>query len=122
MLAAFEAATAGLPDGLAHVEYFKAKEQPVSSVAPGAFKLTLAKRGETIEVPANKTILEALLDHGIEADYSCQDGVCGTCEVKVVSGVPDHRDSLLSKSERESNKTMMICVSRCLGDHLTLDL
>jgi tetrachlorobenzoquinone reductase len=63
-----------------------------------------------------------LLDHGIEADYSCQDGVCGTCEVKVVSGVPDHRDSLLSKAERESNKTMMICVSRCVGDHLTLDL
>ncbi len=122
MLAAFEAATAGLPDGLAHVEYFKAKEQPASTVAPGSFKLTLAKRGETIEVPADKTILEALLDHGIEADYSCQDGVCGTCEVKVVSGVPDHRDSLLSKSERESNKTMMICVSRCLGDHLTLDL
>lgn len=122
MLAAFESATAGLPDGFAHVEYFKAKEQPASAVAPGAFKLTLAKSGRTIEVPANKTILDALLDNGIVADYSCQDGVCGTCETRILAGQADHRDSLLSKAERESNKTMMICVSRCVGDALTLDL
>jgi ferredoxin-NADP reductase len=122
MLAAFEAATASLPEGLAHVEYFKAKEQPLPASAPGAFKLTLAKSGLTIDVPANQTILEALLEAGIEADYSCQDGVCGTCETKIIAGAPDHRDSLLSKAERESNKTMMICVSRCAGDHLTLDL
>ncbi len=122
MLAAFETATAGLPDGFAHVEYFKAREQPASAAAPGAFTLTLAKSGKTIEVAANQTILEALLANGIEADYSCQDGVCGTCETKIVAGVADHRDSLLSKSERESNKTLMICVSRCAGDHLTIDL
>ena len=122
MLAAFEAATASLPDGFAHVEYFKAREQQASATAPGAFTLTLAKSGRTIEVAANQTILEALLANDVEADYSCQDGVCGTCETKIITGVADHRDSLLSKSERESNKTMMICVSRCLGDHLTLDL
>ncbi len=122
MLAAFEAATAHLPEGHAHVEYFSAREQPKSDVPEGAFALTLAKSGRTLTVQADKTILEALLDAGIDADYSCQDGVCGTCEVKVITGVPDHRDSLLSKAERESNKTMMICVSRCKGDQLTIDL
>lgn len=122
MLAAFEAATAHLPEVFAHVEYFTAKAAPASASAPGAFTLTLAKSGKTIEVPADKSILEALLEAGFEVDYSCQDGVCGSCETKIIAGVADHRDSLLSKAERESNRTMMICVSRCVGDHLTLDL
>jgi len=122
MLAAFEAATAQLPEGRAHVEYFSAKAPSPGAPAPGAFLVTLARSGRTFEVPADKSILETMLDLGLHADYSCQDGVCGTCETKVVSGIPDHRDSLLSKAERESNKTTMICVSRCLGDHLTLDL
>ncbi len=121
MLSAFEAATDAMSDR-AHVEYFKAKEQPVSASPPGFFTVTLARSGKTVEVAADKSIIEALLDVGVQADYSCQDGVCGTCETKVLAGLPEHRDSLLSKAERESNKTMMICVSRCLGDSLTLDL
>jgi vanillate O-demethylase ferredoxin subunit len=122
MLAAFEAATAGLPEDHVHVEYFKAKEPSAGGLPPGAFRLVLAKSGATIDVPADKSILEALLEAGFDAEYSCQDGVCGTCETRIVAGVADHRDSLLSKSERASNKTMMICVSRCAGDSLTLDL
>lgn len=122
MLAAFEAAAAGLPEGFAHVEYFQAKAPAADAPAPGAFKLILAKSGETLDVPANKTILETLLEAGFDADYSCQDGVCGTCETKILAGVADHRDSILSNGERAANKTMMICVSRCVGDSLTLDV
>jgi ferredoxin len=53
---------------------------------------------------------------------SCMEGTCGTCEVDVLDGVPDHRDSFLSPPERESNETMLICVSRCAGKKLTIDL
>ncbi len=53
---------------------------------------------------------------------SCLEGVCGTCETAVVGGEPDHRDSLLSDDEKAAGDYMMICVSRCLGARLVLDL
>lgn len=119
MLAAFEAATAGLPPDNVHTEYFTAKE-PV--VAKGGFDVVLARSGLTLFVAAGKTILDTLRENGIEAPHSCLEGVCGTCETAVLDGVPEHRDSVLSARERASNKTMMICCSGCVGDRLTLDL
>jgi ferredoxin len=53
---------------------------------------------------------------------SCQEGVCGTCETLDIDGIPDHRDSLLTEDERESNEYMMICVSRAKSERLVLDL
>ena len=119
MLAAFEAATAALPRDQVHVEYFSAKEPPA---AAGGFTVVLAKSGKQVAVPAGKTILETLLDAGMEVPYSCMEGVCGTCEARVIEGVPDHRDLVLSEAEHASGKTMMICCSGCKGDRLVLDL
>ncbi len=52
---------------------------------------------------------------------SCREGTCGTCEVRVLDGIPEHRDSVLSLEERLANETMMACVSRCRGHRLVLD-
>ena len=108
MLEAFEAATASRPPAHVHVEYFKAKEKPA---AEGGFEVKLARSNRTISVQAGKTILDALLDAGITANYACAEGVCGTCETRVIEGIPDHRDLFLSKEEQAENKTIMICCS-----------
>jgi tetrachlorobenzoquinone reductase len=55
-------------------------------------------------------------------DFDCRDGTCGTCETKVVKGVPEHRDDVLSESERAGNTVMMICVSRAASEELVLEL
>jgi ferredoxin len=73
-------------------------------------------------IPPGKTILDVVRDAGVDVGYSCEQGICGACETKVISGVPDHRDSILSDSERAANKTMMICCSGCKSDRLVLDL
>src|SRR5690554_6509104 len=78
--------------------------------------------GNEIEVAADETILAAMIRSGVPALNSCQEGICGTCETVVLAGTPLHRDSLLSEEERASNETMMICVSRCVGDRLVLEL
>jgi len=78
--------------------------------------------GSEIEVAADETILAAMIRSGVPALNSCQEGICGTCETVVLEGTPLHRDSLLSDEERASNETMMICVSRCVGDRLVLEL
>jgi vanillate O-demethylase ferredoxin subunit len=119
MLEAFEAATADRPAGQVHVEYFKAKERPA---AEGGFQVRLARSNRTITVEAGKTILNALLDAGIAASFSCTEGVCGTCETRVIEGIPDHRDLFLGKEEHAANNTMMICCSGSKSSVLVLDL
>ena len=81
MLQAFEAATADRPAGQVHVEYFKAREKPA---ADGGFEVRLARSKQTIAVQPGQTILDALLAAGINANYACSEGVCGTCETRVI--------------------------------------
>jgi tetrachlorobenzoquinone reductase len=119
MLEAFEAATADRPADHVHVEYFQAREAPANK---GGFEVRLARSNRTIAVEAGRTILDALLDAGIAANYACTEGVCGTCETRVLDGIPDHRDQFLSKEEQAANKTIMICCSGARSRSLVLDL
>jgi vanillate O-demethylase ferredoxin subunit len=119
MLAAFERATIGLPAQTVHVEYFAAKE-PVT--VRGGFEVVLSRSGRSVFVPDHSTILDALAAAGIPVEHSCLEGVCGTCETKVLEGIPDHHDMVLSAQERASNRTMMICCSGSRAGRLVLDL
>ena len=119
MLAAFETATAGWPRPQIHVEYFTAKEAPATD---GGFIVELRRSGRELMVPAGKTILETVRAAGIEAASSCEAGICGTCETRVISGIPDHRDQWLSDEEKAANKTVMICCAGCKSERLVLDL
>lgn len=119
MLASFEEATADRPRERVHLEYFQAKEAPAVA---GGFTVVLAKSAREVMVPEGKTILDALLDAGMDLPYSCTEGVCGTCETKVLEGIPDHRDLILTREEQAANRSMMICCSGSLSQRLVLDL
>ena len=119
MLSAFETVTGDLPRERVHVEYFSAKEPPAVA---GGFKVVLAKSGREFIVPPGKTILDTLLDAGLDIPYSCMEGVCGTCETRVVEGTPDHRDLILTEEEHATGKIMMICCSGSKSEKLVLDL
>ena len=110
----------GWPNGGVHSEYFAAK--PTRRInAP--FVVELAKSNKRLTVPADKSILEVLRENGIEAESSCESGVCGTCRTRLLSGVADHRDMVLSDEEKSENTDAMICVSRAgEGEVLVLDL
>jgi ferredoxin-NADP reductase len=105
-----------------HVERFSptARAAPVGPAS--AFDVELALSGRTLTVPAEQSILETIEKAGIGVLSSCREGTCGTCETGVLSGVPDHRDSLLTEQERARNDAMMICVSRARSPRLVLDL
>lgn len=121
MLAAFEAAAAeaAIPPSHIHVERFSA--EPADASGDVSFELELAS-GATYTVPAGKSILDVLTKAGEPVMYSCKEGTCGTCETAVLEGEPLHRDVILSAAERAGNRTMMICVSRCKGKKLKLDI
>jgi ferredoxin-NADP reductase len=121
MLNAFEAGgrEIGLPN--LHLERFSAAAPTVSSL-PKAFEVELQSTGKCYVVEEGKTILETLLDEGLDLAYSCQAGICGSCETGVVRGTPEHLDSVLGEAEKARNDRMMICVSRSLCSRLVLDL
>ncbi|MEZ5654026.1 MAG: PDR/VanB family oxidoreductase [Burkholderiaceae bacterium] len=119
MLDAFEAACAGRDPARVHLERFAPVAQAASE---GGFTVELARTGRVLAIPAGKTIAEVLIENGVDVSVSCAQGICGTCETRVLSGVPDHRDSLLSAQEKAANDVMMICCSGCRSGSLVLDL
>lgn len=118
MLTAFSGATNSIVDDRVHVEYFTPKHE----AADGGFLVRLERSGTEHFVPEGCSILDTLRAAGLDMPSSCEQGICGTCETPVLAGVPDHRDSILTESERQANDTMMICCSGCSGDRLVLDL
>ncbi|MFF4250167.1 PDR/VanB family oxidoreductase [Streptomyces sp. NPDC001663] len=102
------------------VERFSPKAQQVGENS--AFEVELAQSGRTVTVTPDVSVLDAVRAAGVEVLFSCTEGTCGTCETDVLEGTPDHRDSVLTDEEREAGETMMICVSRCRGGRLVLDL
>ncbi|GAA2761556.1 PDR/VanB family oxidoreductase [Streptomyces paradoxus] len=115
-----DAVEASCPPGVLRVERFQPKEQETGGNT--AFEVELARSGRTLTVAPDVSVLDAVRAAGVEVLYSCTEGTCGTCETDVLDGDPDHRDSVLTDDERAAGETMLICVSRCRGGRLVLDL
>ena len=122
LLDAVEEACASWPDGSLHLERFAAKVVEASEDALDSFEVECARSGVTVTVAEGTSIFDAVEKAGVEVLGSCMEGICGTCECDVLEGTPDHRDSVLSKSDRERGDTIMTCVSRSQSTKLVLDL
>jgi ferredoxin-NADP reductase len=120
LLTAAEQATASWPRETLRVERFAPR--PVGPAADEQFEVELAGSDLHLTVPAGKSLLEVADAAGVYVLSSCQEGICGTCETRVLAGKVDHRDSYLTDEERAAMQTMMICVSRADGEGLVLDL
>ncbi|WP_295784096.1 PDR/VanB family oxidoreductase [uncultured Microbacterium sp.] len=114
-------AMADWPRGSLHVERFEAKVlgEPIWTEP---FEVDLMMSGLTLTVPPERSILDVAEEHGVVVPSSCRVGTCGTCEVAVVDGDVEHRDSVLSPEEQDANRTMMPCVSRAACARIMLEL
>lgn len=109
------------PEGSVRLEHFASKPTLESSQTH-PFIVELAKSEVTLEIAENETILDALERNDIDAAFSCEQGVCGTCVTEVIEGTPEHRDSFLSNRQKQDGNRMCICVSRAKNEKLVLDL
>jgi len=126
MLELFNAAAKSRSPENVHIEYFTPPEVPTNpstaSQELNNFTVVLKRSGESYEVGADDSILGVLMENGVNAAWSCGEGMCGSCIVEVVEGEPYHKDFILSKNERESNSKMTICVSGSKSKKLVIDL
>lgn len=106
-----------------HVEHFKPVEKPLPAGGNQAFEIVLSRSGQRLTVPPEKSILDVVRAAGVDADSSCEAGICSTCETGLLAGKPDHRDDILTAADKAANRKIMICVSRALpGETLVIDL
>ncbi|TCJ97437.1 PDR/VanB family oxidoreductase [Nocardia alba] len=103
------------------IEFHSERFSPAPVVDGTAFEVELTSTGEVIAVGADQTMLDALLAVRPDQPYSCRQGFCRTCVVRVTDGTPDHRDGALTPAEHAAGVTLA-CVSRCAGKRLVLDL
>jgi ferredoxin-NADP reductase len=123
LLGAVEQHSAHWPAGILHIERFAAKAPEAQAAeALDQFEVVCQRSGVTFEIASDQSILEVLEEAGIPILGSCYEGVCGTCEARVLGGTPDQRDSVLTDAEKAAGEVMLICVSRSRTERLVLDL
>lgn len=101
-----------------HFEWFTPKPDASSGHAT-SFTVTLGRSGRSFAVPADRSILEVLLAAGVDVDYSCAEGTCGTCVVRLIGGEAEHRDSVLTEAEKSTH--IAVCCSRARSETLVID-
>lgn len=105
-----------------HFEYFSAPKTDVDADNQNAFEIEIASTGEVLTVPPDKSITDVLFENSISIDTSCEEGTCGSCRTRVISGTPIHRDVVLSNAEKAKNDCLMPCVSRSASKRMVLDI
>jgi vanillate O-demethylase ferredoxin subunit len=108
------------PEAQLHYEFFAA--DPISTEGDQSFLVKLAKSGRVVTIPKDVTVAQALAAAGVEVPTSCEQGLCGSCLTRVVTGKPDHKDMYLTEEERARNDQFLPCCSRSKSPILVLDL
>ncbi len=74
----------------------------IPACLPSDFSVDVLNRNIRVPVRSDQTLLDALIEAGVDMIYDCQRGECGLCAVKVVEreGEIDHRDVFLNKDEK----------------------
>ncbi|MFT4215063.1 MAG: PDR/VanB family oxidoreductase [Microbacterium sp.] len=110
-----------VPDAEARlrVEYFTA---PRIEYEPGGlFRIRLERAGVELDVEADESVLDVMRAAGVDVLSDCEEGICGSCETRVLDGEVEHRDFVLTPQERARSDCMMVCVSRAACPLLVLD-
>jgi ferredoxin len=98
----------------APLHYERFSPPPVVDGVP--FEVELARSRRVLRVPANRSALDVMLDHDPTAAYSCRQGFCGTCKLKVLAGEVDRRGRTA-----EAPDEMLVCVSRAKAGRVVID-
>ncbi|MFP6558604.1 cytochrome P450/oxidoreductase [Paraburkholderia sp. B3] len=122
MLEALQAASGTWPEDALRVEHFAASVGKLDPANEHAFEVELKDSGLVLGVAADQTVLDALRRANIDVQSDCEEGLCGSCEVRVLAGEVDHRDVVLTRAERDTHARMMTCCSRAKGQRLVLEL
>jgi len=74
-----------------------------------------------VPITATQTLLDAAEAAGVKLDYSCRNGTCGTCRIKLESGtVAMARTDALLKGD-VADRLILACQARPISTELLVD-
>ncbi|MEM7118128.1 MAG: 2Fe-2S iron-sulfur cluster-binding protein [Chloroflexota bacterium] len=98
-----------------HIEYFKAPEKTEVGTkvrgVDGQAEIKLDGQAHSIFVPRGKTLLQAALDAGLDAPYSCEAGICATCRARLLSGKVDMPSAPALEQKEMKQGIILTCQS-----------
>jgi ferredoxin len=71
---------------------------------------------QNIEVPDETYILEAAEEQGMELPYSCRQGICSTCTVKMSEGEVEQSEGSYLSEEQIAQGYVLICIAHPLSN------
>jgi hypothetical protein len=100
---------------------FRRRSRPAPAIrAAGPLRLRLRRTGIDVEVPRNRTALEALEAAGVPVDSLCRAGICGTCEIRPLA--VDYADPAHAAGNPPPPVRLCVTVAGGRIAGLTLDL
>lgn len=119
-----------VPENRVHKESFynsvptpKTAHVPEPAVSE-ATMVTIVLDGVTYEVnvPGNKTILEAALDQDIDMPFSCQSGLCTACRGRLLAGEVEMSETDGLSDEEINEGYVLNCVGKPKGTGVKIEI
>jgi len=103
------------PVGSSSVSVVLPPSEPAEPEPVGGFAVTFSTSGRTVRTDGEASLLDLAEANGIEIDYACRAGSCGSCRVRVLNGEVEEDDNDLDDDERAEG-WRYACVSRPCAD------
>ncbi len=118
-----ELVAAGVPAERVTLESFSpAAATPAAGEPAGTATatVTFSTSGKSAPLPDNRTVLDVAEACGVQIDYQCRSGICGTCRVKLLDGrvTMPVRDALTDADEKDGY--VLACQAHAAED-ITVD-
>lgn len=73
-------------------------------------------RSYTVQVPADRYVLQTAENQGAELPFSCRNGACTTCAVRVLSGQVEQPEAMGLSPDLRAQGYALLCVSYARSD------
>lgn len=83
--------------------------------------IQLTHEERLIEVPTDKSIMQAALDAGVKLIHSCLKGQCGSCRAYVVNGEVEMRNNFSLFEEEVKAGQVLLCQSYLVTNCATVN-